>query len=121
MVRRSRWREDADTRGTRADARSSPPRLLHRQLGEDRGHRRAAVSCWDKASRDVWSAGLSRRRTGCLVFRRDQSSELRDRPAMSESPQIMPPFTCPRCGKDYIVPLAFCEAFLDDTPIQTRE
>jgi cupin 2 domain-containing protein len=33
----------------------------------------------------------------------------------------MPLFTCPRCGKDYLVPLAFCEAFLDRTPIQTRE
>ena len=33
----------------------------------------------------------------------------------------MPLFTCPRCGKDYVVPLAFCEAFLDGTPMQTRE
>jgi cupin 2 domain-containing protein len=33
----------------------------------------------------------------------------------------MPLFTCPRCGKDYLVPLAFCEAFLDGTPTQTRE
>jgi cupin 2 domain-containing protein len=33
----------------------------------------------------------------------------------------MPIFTCPRCGKDYVVPLAYCEAFLDGTPIQTRE
>jgi len=33
----------------------------------------------------------------------------------------MPLFTCPRCGKDYLVPLAFCEAFLDGTPIQTRD
>jgi cupin 2 domain-containing protein len=40
---------------------------------------------------------------------------------MSELPQTMPFFTCPRCGKDYLVPLAYCEAFLDDTPIQTRE
>jgi hypothetical protein len=32
----------------------------------------------------------------------------------------MPLFTCPRCGKDYLVPLAFCEAFLDGTPVQTR-
>jgi cupin 2 domain-containing protein len=33
----------------------------------------------------------------------------------------MPLFTCPRCGKDYLVPLAFCEAFLDGTPIQSRD
>ena len=33
----------------------------------------------------------------------------------------MPLFTCPRCGKDYVVPLAFCEAFLDGTPMQTRD
>src|SRR6516225_9948581 len=33
----------------------------------------------------------------------------------------MPLFTCPRCGRDYLVPLAFCEAFLEDTPMQTRE
>jgi cupin 2 domain-containing protein len=30
-------------------------------------------------------------------------------------------FTCPRCGKDYLVHLASCEAFLDGTPIQTRD
>ena len=35
--------------------------------------------------------------------------------------QTMPLFTCPRCGKDYLVPLTFCEAFLDGTPIQTRD
>jgi cupin 2 domain-containing protein len=28
---------------------------------------------------------------------------------------------CPRCGKDYLIPLAFCEAFLEGTPIQARE
>jgi len=39
---------------------------------------------------------------------------------MSELPQPMPLFTCPRCGKDYVVPLAFCEAFLDRTPVQAR-
>jgi cupin 2 domain-containing protein len=33
----------------------------------------------------------------------------------------MPLFKCPRCGKDYLVPLAFCEAFLDGTPTETRE
>ena len=33
----------------------------------------------------------------------------------------MPLFTCPQCGKDYVVPLASCEAFLDGTPIQKRE
>src|ERR1700731_2987437 len=66
------------------------------------------------------ASSRSRRRTSCLVSRRDQSSELRIRPVMSESPRIMPPFTCPRCGKDYVVPLAYCEAFLDDTPVQTR-
>ena len=33
----------------------------------------------------------------------------------------MPLFTCPRCGKDYLVPLAFCEAFLANTPLQARE
>ena len=33
----------------------------------------------------------------------------------------MPLFTCPQCGKDYVVPLAFCESFLDGTPMQTRE
>ena len=32
----------------------------------------------------------------------------------------MPLFTCPRCGKDYLVPLAFCEALLDGTPMETR-
>jgi cupin 2 domain-containing protein len=40
---------------------------------------------------------------------------------ISELPQPMPLFTCPRCGKDYLVPLALCEAFLDTTPMQTRE
>jgi cupin 2 domain-containing protein len=33
----------------------------------------------------------------------------------------MPLFTCPRCGKDYLVPLAFCESFLASTPLQERE
>ena len=33
----------------------------------------------------------------------------------------MPLFTCPRCGKDYLVPLAFCEAFHASTPLQARE
>ena len=33
----------------------------------------------------------------------------------------MPLFTCPRCGKEYLVPLAFCEAFLASTPLQARE
>ena len=33
----------------------------------------------------------------------------------------MPLFTCPQCGKDYVVPLASCEAFLDGTPMQKRE
>jgi cupin 2 domain-containing protein len=33
----------------------------------------------------------------------------------------MPLFTCPQCGKDYVVPLAACEAFLDGTPMQKRE
>ena len=51
-------REDTDAGGTGADARTGPPRLLHRQLGEDRGRRGAAVSCWDEASRGDWSAGL---------------------------------------------------------------
>jgi hypothetical protein len=33
----------------------------------------------------------------------------------------MPLFTCLRCGKDYLIPLAFCEAFLDRTLMQARE
>ena len=38
-----RRREGARPRGTPATPRPGPPRLLHRQLGEDRGRRRAAV------------------------------------------------------------------------------
>jgi hypothetical protein len=30
----------------------------------------------------------------------------------------MPRFSCPQCGKVYLVPLAFCESFLDGTPVQ---
>lgn len=32
----------------------------------------------------------------------------------------MPPFQCPKCGKNYVVPLALCEAFLDLTPLQSQ-
>ena len=33
----------------------------------------------------------------------------------------MPSFMCPKCGKQYLVPLAICESFLDDTPMTTAE
>jgi len=33
----------------------------------------------------------------------------------------MPQFLCPKCGKQYLVPLAICESFLDDTPMTTPE
>ena len=33
----------------------------------------------------------------------------------------MPQFLCPKCGKQYLVPLAICESFLDDVPITTPE
>ena len=33
----------------------------------------------------------------------------------------MPHFLCPKCGKQYLVPLALCEAFLDYVPITTPE
>jgi cupin 2 domain-containing protein len=33
----------------------------------------------------------------------------------------MPLFTCPLCGKDYLVSLALCETFLANTPLQSRE
>jgi hypothetical protein len=35
--------------------------------------------------------------------------------------QTMPLFACPQCGKNYLVPLAFCESFLANTPMQARE
>ena len=38
-----RRREDADARGTPATPRPGPPRLLHRQLGQDRGRRGASM------------------------------------------------------------------------------
>ena len=31
----------------------------------------------------------------------------------------MPLFQCPKCEKQYLVPLALCEAFLENTPIVT--
>ena len=33
----------------------------------------------------------------------------------------MPQFLCPKCGKQYLVPLAICEAFLDYTPLVKPE
>lgn len=33
----------------------------------------------------------------------------------------MPQFLCPKCGKQYLVPLAICESFLDGTPMTTPE
>jgi len=33
----------------------------------------------------------------------------------------MPHFLCPKCGKQYLVPLAICESFLDYTPLVKPE
>lgn len=33
----------------------------------------------------------------------------------------MPQFLCPKCGKQYLVPLAICESFLDDTRMTRPE
>jgi hypothetical protein len=33
----------------------------------------------------------------------------------------MPVFQCPRCGKQQLVPLAFCESFLSDVPVVKPE
>ncbi len=46
-----RGREDTDAGGTGAAAPSGPPRLLHSQLGEDRGRCGVSVMCPDARSR----------------------------------------------------------------------
>jgi Zn finger protein HypA/HybF involved in hydrogenase expression len=35
---------------------------------------------------------------------------------LTDRKRAMPLFQCPNCGKQYLVPLALCESFLEGTP-----
>ena len=119
-------------RETRCSSTSSPPMPARPTR---------PPACGGRSRTNSWTSSLTRRSTrfepswstrfSWSVDSSLSSSAPRNHPLKSYcrpeiSPRCKPTwtsplFTCPRYGKDYLVPLASCEAFLDGTPIQTRD